>query len=300
MTRRFESVSRRELLQAGAVAMVGASMMGGGGAVASAAVQTSGRGDGRLTSVKALVFDTFGTVVDWRTSVAREVEALAKRKRVTVDGAKFADAWRAGYAPSMNRVRSGELPWTKLDVLHRMILETIVGNFGLSGLSEAEKNTLNHAWHRLAPWPDAVPGLTRLKKKFIIAPLSNGNISLMTDLAKHAGLPWDCILGAELARHYKPDREVYQSAADFLDLKPSEISDGCRSPGSTRGERCRIAHAFVARRSNMDRNGKPDLTADSGDRPGRERLPRPGRPARRLGTGVHCSSLLSWRVLECA
>ena len=258
MTRRFEGVSRRELLHAGAVAMVGAGMMRGGGAMASAAGQTGGRGEARLTSVKALVFDTFGTVVDWRTSVTREVEALAKRKGVMVDGAKFADAWRAGYAPSMNRVRSGELPWTKLDVLHRMILETIVGNFGLAGLSEAEKNTLNRAWHRLTPWPDAVGGLTRLKKKFIIAPLSNGNISLMTDLAKHSGLPWDCILGAELARHYKPDREVYQSAADFLDLKPAEVMMVAAHLGdlhAAKGVGC--PRRLSPGRSNTDRTASP-------------------------------------------
>src|SRR5678816_522809 len=161
---------------------------------------------------KALVFDVFGTVVDWRTSVAREVEDLARRKGLRVDGVAFADAWRAGYAPTMDRVRKGELPWTKLDRLHRMILEGIVAGFGLGGLSEGERDSLTRAWHRLQPWPDAVPGLTRLRRKFIIAPLSNGNISLVTDMAKHAGLPWDCILGAELVRHYKPDREVYQSA----------------------------------------------------------------------------------------
>ncbi|MEP7308346.1 MAG: haloacid dehalogenase type II [Acidobacteriota bacterium] len=264
MTRRFEGVSRRELLHAGAAAMVGAGMMRGKGVMASAAGQTGGRGEGRFTAVKALVFDTFGTVVDWRTAVTREVEALAKRKGVTVDGAKFAEAWRAGYAPSMDRVRSGELPWTKLDVLHRMILETIVGNFGLAGLSEAEKNTLNRVWHRLTPWPDAVGGLTRLKKKFIVAPLSNGNISLMTDLAKYAGLPWDCILGAELARHYKPDREVYQSAADFLDLKPGEIMMVAAHLGDLHAAKgVGLPTAFVARPLEYGPNGKPDLTADS-------------------------------------
>ncbi len=165
-----------------------------------------------------MVFDVFGTVVDWRSSVAAEVQQLARRKGVAVDGAKLADAWRAAYAPSMNRVRTGELPWTKLDALHRMSLDRLLVDFNLSGISEAEKDDLNRAWHRLTPWPDSVAGLTRLKKRFIIAPLSNGNISLMTDMARHAGLPWDCILGAELVRHYKPDREVYQSAADLLDL----------------------------------------------------------------------------------
>src|SRR5204862_7396823 len=176
-----------------------------------------------LRAVRALVFDTFGTVVDWRSSVIGEVQQLARSQGLTVGGRKFADAWRAGYAPAMNRVRTGELPWTKLDDLHRMTLERILGEFNLTTLTDDEKATLNRAWHRLRPWPDSVGGLTRLKKKFIIAPLSNGNIALMTDMAKHAGLPWDCILGAELVRHYKPDREVYQSAADFLDLKPADV-----------------------------------------------------------------------------
>ena len=269
MIGRSDRVSRRELLQAGALAMIGAGVVRGGavragGAPAPAAGQNRGRGEDRPLSPKALVFDTFGTVVDWRTSVGREVEMLAKRKGVTVDGAKFADAWRAGYAPSMNRVRSGELPWTKLDVLHRMILETILGGFGLAGLSENEKENLNRAWHRLAPWPDSVSGLTRLKKKFIIAPLSNGNISLMTDLAKHGGLPWDCILGAELARHYKPDREVYQSAADFLDLKPAQVMMVAAHLGDLHAAKgVGLTTAFVARPLEYGPNGKPDLKADS-------------------------------------
>jgi len=214
--------SRREFLQAGAVAMIGAELAAGRAAAAGIA-QGSGRSNVQLPAIKALVFDVFGTVVDWRTSVAQEVAALGRRKGLTVDGAQFADAWRAGYGPSMNQVRTGQLPWTKLDRLHRMTLDKILVDFGIRGLSETEIDALNRAWHRLQPWPDTVAGLTRLKKRFIIAPLSNGNISLMTDMAKHAGLPWDCILGAELARHYKPDREVYQSAADILDLKTAEI-----------------------------------------------------------------------------
>src|SRR5258708_4636381 len=163
------SVSRREFLQAGAMAMASTNIAGAQGSTASPPLP-----------VKALVFDTFGTVVDWRSSVAREVEALAKRKGIAIDAPKFADAWRAGYGPSMNRVRSGDLPWTRLDALHRMTLDKILGDFAFAGLSEEEKTSLNRAWHRLTPWPDAVAGLTRLKRAFIIAPLSNGNISLMT------------------------------------------------------------------------------------------------------------------------
>jgi 2-haloacid dehalogenase len=171
---------------------------------------------------KALVFDTFGTVVDWRGSIIAEGAGWSKAKGLTVDWAKFADRWRSGYAPAMEKVRKGELPWTKLDVLHRMILEDLLKEFGITGLTEEEKDDWNRVWHRLKPWPDSVAGLTRLKKKFTIAPLSNGNVALLTDMAKHAGLPWDAILSAELAKHYKPDREAYLTAADLLGIKPNE------------------------------------------------------------------------------
>jgi 2-haloacid dehalogenase len=215
-------------------------------------------------SLKALVFDVFGTVVDWRSSVALEVQQLAKRKGAAVDGEKFADAWRAGYGPSMNRVRTGELPWTKLDALHRMTLDRILVDFKLTMLSEEEKDALNHAWHRLRPWPDSVAGLTRLKKKFTIAPLSNGNIALMTDLAKHSGLPWDCILGAELVRHYKPDREVYQSAADFLNLGPGDVMMVAAHLGDLRAAKAvGLKTAFVPRPLEYGPAGKPDLKGDA-------------------------------------
>ena len=249
------TVSRREFLLAGAAAMAGAEI--------SMHAQGTGPVEPALTAVKALVFDTFGTVVDWRSSVAREVEAVAKKKGVAIDAAKFADAWRAGYGPSMNRVRSGALPWTKLDALHRMILDTILADFKLNGLSDEEKSALNLAWHRLTPWPDAVAGLTRLKKKFIIAPLSNGNISLMTDLAKHSGLPWDVILGAELVRHYKPDREVYLSAAEILDLEPGEVMMVAAHLGDLRAAKALgLRTAFVVRPKEYGPEGKPDLKAD--------------------------------------
>lgn len=230
----------------------------------AAGSQSAGRSNSQLPSVKALVFDVFGTVVDWRTSVTQEVEALAKRKNLTVDGAKFADAWRGGYGPSMHRVRTGEMPWTRLDGLHRIILDKILIDFGITGLSEAETDTLNRAWHRLRPWPDSVAGLTRLKKRFIIAPLSNGNISLMTDMAKHSGLPWDCILGAELVRHYKPDPEVYQSAAYFLDLKSADVMMVAAHLGDLRAAKKEgLRTAFITRPLEYGPNGKPDLKADS-------------------------------------
>ena len=209
------------------------------------------------------MFDVFGTVVDWRTSVSREVRQLTTRKGLRVDAEKFADAWRAGYMPSMNRVRRGELPWTRLDDLHRMTLEQILADFGVPGLTEVEKDFLNHAWHRLEPWPDAVNGLTRLKKKFIIAPLSNGNIALITNMAKHAALPWDCVLGAELVRHYKPDPEVYRSAAELLALNPGEVvmvAAHVRDLRAAKAEGLRTA--FVVRPDEFGPDGNPDLAPD--------------------------------------
>ena len=255
--------SRRNFMRTSVVAMIG-SEYGARYASASSQGQSAGQSRPEFTSVKALVFDTFGTVVDWRTSVTQEVEQLAKKKGLKVDAAKFADAWRAGYGPSMNRVRTGELPWTRLDALHRMILDKILVDFAITGLSESEIDTLNHAWHRLRPWPDSVSGLTRLKKRFIIAPLSNGNIALMTNLAKYGGLPWDCILGAELARHYKPDREVYQSAADFLDLKLDQVMMVAAHLGDLRAAKgVGLRTAFVPRPHEYGPGGKPDLQPDS-------------------------------------
>ena len=261
MTRSLPPLSRRTFIRAAAMTVIGGTS---GVRRASAAPQSVQPANSQFSSVKALVFDTFGTVVDWRTSVAQEIEQLAKRKGLPVESAKFADAWRAGYGPSMNRVRTGELPWTKLDRLHRMILDKLLIDFSLSGLSEAEIDMLNRAWHRLRPWPDAVSGLTRLKKRYIIAPLSNGNISLMTDLAKHSGLPWDCILGAELVRHYKPDREVYLGAVEFLDLKPAQVMMVAAHLGDLRAAKALgLTTAFVVRPLEFGPNGTPDLKGDS-------------------------------------
>jgi 2-haloacid dehalogenase len=257
------TTSRRQFLQVGAAAIT-SSEFAPRRISAAAGSQSAGGSNARVSSVKALVFDVFGTVVDWRTSVSQEVEALAKRKNLAIDGAKFADAWRGGYGPSMNRVRTGEMPWTRLDGLHRMILDKILVDFGMTGLAEAETDALNRAWHRLRPWPDAVAGLTRLKKRFIIAPLSNGNISLMTDMAKHSGLPWDCILGAELVRHYKPDPVVYQSAAEFLDLKREDVMMVAAHLGDLRAATKEgLRTAFVSRPLEYGPNGKPDLKGDS-------------------------------------
>jgi 2-haloacid dehalogenase len=176
-----------------------------------------------LANVKALVFDVFGTVVDWRSSVIAEGMAWGNGKGLRIDWADFADRWRLGYLPAMDKVRKGEIPWTRLDDLHRMMLEGLLQEFKIEGLTEEERVSWTHVWRRLKPWPDSVEGLTRLKKKYVIAPVSNGNIALMTSLARFGGLPWDAILGAEVARHYKPDREVYVSACYSLDLKPEEV-----------------------------------------------------------------------------
>ena len=174
-------------------------------------------------SVRALAFDVFGTVVDWRSTVIREGRALGRAKGLHVDWASFADAWRDGYGPAMNRVRTGDLPWKSIDELHRMILDELLERFGIAGLSESEADEFNRVWHRLDAWPDAVTGLERLKGKFIVASLSNGNVALLVNMAKHAGLPWDAVLSSELAGRYKPDREVYLKAASLLGLPPAEV-----------------------------------------------------------------------------
>ncbi len=172
-----------------------------------------------LIRAQVLAFDVFGTVVDWHAGIAREVQAL----HPGVSGDEFALAWRAGYQPAMRRVMSGELGWTLIDNLHRVILDGILEKFGLGRLTEAQKQHLNKAWHRLDPWPDVVAGLTRLKARHTICTLSNGNIGLLTNMAKRAGLPWDCILSAEVFRAYKPDPATYLGVARVFDLAPAEV-----------------------------------------------------------------------------
>jgi 2-haloacid dehalogenase len=175
-----------------------------------------------LEAVKALTFDVFGTVVDWRSSIIEEGRALGRSKNIEADWVAFADAWRGRYQPSMSRVRDGEMPWTNLDSLHRASLDALLEEFGIAGLDEHEIDALNRAWHRLNPWPDSVAGLSRLKKKYILATLSNGNVALLVNMAKKAGLPWDAILGAEVTKHYKPQPECYLLSAQLLDLAPHE------------------------------------------------------------------------------
>jgi 2-haloacid dehalogenase len=176
-----------------------------------------------IPQVKLLAFDVFGTVVDWRSSVIAEGEQLSKAKGLNVDWPSFVDAWRAIYRPYMDKVQIGEFPWTKLDDLHRMMLAEALKKFGIESLSTEEKEHFNRVWHRLKPWPDSVSGLERLKSRFVIATLSNGNIALLTNMAKHAGLPWDCILSAENVRRYKPDPAIYRLPGELFDLKPEQV-----------------------------------------------------------------------------
>lgn len=173
-------------------------------------------------SVRAITFDVFGTVVDWRSSVAREVEAALAVKGHVLDWAHFADRWRARYQPAMEKVRTGQRPFAILDELHRENLVALLEEEGIRELSETEIDHLNRAWHRLDPWPDTVEGLTRLKRRFIVATLSNGNVALLVKMAKRANLPWDAILGAEVARAYKPRPEAYDRTAAMLGLQPAQ------------------------------------------------------------------------------
>jgi 2-haloacid dehalogenase len=217
----------------------------------------------RAPAVKALVFDVFGTVVDWRGSIIREGRAFGRRKKLKVDWEAFADAWRAGYKPAMARVRSGELPWTKIDALHRLILEDLLERFPLGRLSEEEIDHLNRVWHRLRPWPDARAGLSKLKRRHVIATLSNGNVALLTNMAKHSGLPWDCILSAEVVRHYKPDPETYLGAADLLGVKPGELMMVAAHKDDLHAARaCGLKTAYVPRPREYGPAVKADVSPE--------------------------------------
>ena len=174
--------------------------------------------------IRALIFDVFGTVVDWRSGVAREVEAFCVERGLTVDATAFADAWRAKYQPAMEAIRNGGRGYVALDVLHRENLDATLVDFGLAAsVDESARTNLNRAWEKLPPWPDSVPGLTRLKARYAIAPCSNGSIALMTWLAKYGGLPWDAILGADVARDYKPQPAAYLASVAALGLTPAEV-----------------------------------------------------------------------------
>lgn len=176
-----------------------------------------------LSDVRAVIFDVFGTVVDWRGSLIADLSAWGASRRIAADWAGLADAWRGEYAPSMDAVRRGEQPWTALDDLHRASLVRLLPRFGLSGLTDADIDHVNAVWRRLDPWPDSVAGLAALKRTHVVASLSNGNVALQVAMAKRAGLPWDMIFGGDLFRHYKPDPETYLGACALLRLQPAQV-----------------------------------------------------------------------------
>ncbi len=214
-------------------------------------------------TVKAILFDTFGTVVDWRSSLIAELTAWGAARNITADWTGLVDAWRGNYAPSMDRVRKGEQPWTKLDDLHRATLDQLIVQFGLPDLGEADRDHLNRGWHRLTPWPDSIPGLTRLKSRYTIAPLSNGNVALLLNMAKHAGIPWDMICAAELFRHYKPDPETYLGAAALLGLEPGEVMMAAAHNGDLAAARaCGLKTAFFARPTEYGPHQSRDFAPD--------------------------------------
>lgn len=197
-----------------------------------------------MESVKVLAFDVFGTVVDWHSALVREIEAMS----LDVDSNEFALAWRAGYRPAMDRVTSGELGWMKIDALHRIILDELLDQFEVRGLSDAQKAYLNKAWHRLDAWPEVIGAMNLLKEKFILTTLSNGNISLLTNMAKFAGLPWDCILSAETFKHYKPEPETYLGVAELFDVSPGQVMMVAAHHDDLAGARaCGLKTAYIER-----------------------------------------------------
>jgi len=211
-----------------------------------------------VIEVRALVFDVFGTLVDWRSGIADAARSHG------LPGAEFAGAWRARYVPSMEAVRSGELPWQNLDALQRRSLDQLLPEFGAAALDEQAREQLVLAWHRLPAWPDTVPGLTRLRERYLLSPLSNGGFALLTNLARAAGLPFDCILSAELCRHYKPDPESYRMAVDLLGLRPAEVMMvAAHTPDLRAAQAVGLRAAFVERPFEFGPDG------------GGERLPDP-------------------------
>jgi 2-haloacid dehalogenase len=205
---------------------------------------SNSKSQGEHDDIQVLAFDIFGTVVDWHGSIKREMAVLYP----DVDGDAFALAWRDGYRPAMARVMRGELPWTLIDDLHRQVLDGILPKFGLSHLDEKQRVHLNLVWHRLSPWPETVVALNRLKQKYILCTLSNGNINLLTRMAKRAGLPWDCILSAEVFHAYKPDPKTYSGVARVFDVIPREVMLVAAHHDDLEGAKgCGLKTAYVER-----------------------------------------------------
>lgn len=209
--------------------------------------------------IEVLAFDVFGTVVDWHGSVAREVEAMG----LGVDGSEFAREWRAGYKPAMARVLSGELAWTPLDALHRMILDELLNRYEVSHLSESEIDHLNKVWHRLDAWPDSVEGLNRLRSRYIVCSLSNGNLGLLTRMARHASLPWDCILSAEIFRTYKPNAQIYTGVARIFDVAPGDVMlVAAHQEDLDAARACGLGTAYIERPAEYGSGAAKDVSAD--------------------------------------
>jgi len=203
--------------------------------------------------------------VDWRTSVSRDLEAFARERAVAgIDWLEFAVEWRKLYQPSMEEVRSGRRAWTILDLLHRESLEKLLERYGIAGLTEADIDHMSRAWHRLDPWPDVVEGLTRLKRRVIIAPCSNGNIALIVNMAKRAGLPWDCVLGAETARAYKPMPQAYLASCAQLGLPAAQVMMVAAHNADLHAAKAQgLATAFVARPTEHGPGQRTDLAPDA-------------------------------------
>ena len=216
-------------------------------------------------ALRALVFDVFGTVVDYRSTIIHEGEQLNREKGIQVDWAAFSDAWRGLYRPNMERVMKQELPWTKLDDLHRMALDELLKKFGVTNLSEDEKVHLNKVWHRLQPWPDAVAGLIRLKQHYILGTLSNGNVSLLVNMAKYSNLPWDVIFSAELVKAYKPDPRAYQMTYELLGLQPQQVMlVAAHTDDLHAAQRAGLSTGFVPRPLEYGPDKTPDPISEAG------------------------------------
>lgn len=224
---------------------------------------TTGALDADGAPVKAIVFDTFGTVVDWRSSLISQFEAFGQRRGVRGDWKRLIDAWRGGYEASKDKVRTGSIPWTNLDQLHRQALDGLIESFDIQGLTEDDRVWLNEGWHRLDSWPDAVEGLARLKSRFIIGPLSNGNVALLVNMAKHAGLPWDMIFSTELFQRYKPHPETYLGVGKLLNLEPGEVlMVAAHNYDLREAQKLGLRTAFVPRPLEYGPGQSTDLEAD--------------------------------------